>query len=106
MYICSMGTKRKLEVSPVELNDWMISNKGDMHRMSLETVRELIDSNTDHETIKLVEFEWDNEIYASIYVHRDDMSVALESAEKYFVNNELFEEAIEARDLSKEFNNA
>lgn len=99
-YHCSMSFKRKSEVDPKELSTWMVENKDIVHKMSLDAIKELVESGSDNETSKLVEFEWDHKVYASIYVHRDDFPEALENAEKYFVSAEMYEEACEARDLA------
>jgi hypothetical protein len=94
-----MSKNRKYIVDDETLENWMIENKDTVHKMSLETSRELIESKSDNETVKLMEFEWNNVIYARLYVHRDDLPDALTNAEKYFVREEMFEEACEARDL-------
>ena len=98
-----MGKIRKNQVEPENLQDWMTENREAIHRMSLDTTKEMMESTSGHETIKLMEFEWKDEVYAKIYIHRDDLKEALENAEVFFVQEEMFEEACEARDLVKDF---
>lgn len=94
-----MVKERRYTVDATILPDWMVENKAIIHKMSIASSKELVESKSDNEAIKLIEFEWDNEVYAKLYVHRDDLPEALENAEKFFVSVDMFEEACEARDL-------
>lgn len=100
-----MVKSKRLEVDPESLNDWMLDkdNKKIMHSSCLEGCKYFISGESeDNETVKLMEFVWENETYAQIYIHKDNMSTILESVENFFVEEDLFEEAIEVRDLRKD----
>lgn len=86
-------------VDPEKINDWMDDNREAIHRNSLGKCKEFIDNKIEDEAIHLMDFEWDGEVYAKIYIHTEVMTDALESAKEFFVENEMFEEASLARDL-------
>lgn len=94
-----MSKERRYTVDPNILDSWMIDNAEIIHKMSLASSKELIESKSGNETIKLIEFEWKNDVYAKLYIHRDDLPDALENAEKFFVSADMFEEACEVRDF-------
>ena len=94
---------RRNRVEPENLENWVTENREAIHRMSLDTTKEMAQSKSGDETFKLMEFEWKDEVYAKIYIHKDDLQEALENAEIFFVEEEMFEEACEARDLVKDF---
>jgi uncharacterized protein YjgD (DUF1641 family) len=92
---------KKYEVDINEIQEWMTENKTTVHRRSVSSLKEHLEETPDNEIVKIIEFEWDGEIYASIYINMEDMPDAIESAESHFVLSELYEEAAEARDLNK-----
>jgi hypothetical protein len=86
-------------VDPEKINDWMDDNREIIHRNSLNKCKEFIDLKLEDEVIHLMDFEWNNDVYAKVYIHTEVMNDALESAKEFFVENEMFEEASLARDL-------
>jgi|31_taG_2_1085359.scaffolds.fasta_scaffold01459_3 hypothetical protein len=92
---------KKYEVDMSKIQYWMTDNKTTVHRHSVSSLKEHLDKTPENEVVKIIEFEWGGETYATIYVNIEDMPDAIESAENYFVSLDLFEEAIEARDLNK-----
>jgi hypothetical protein len=94
-----MENKFIVSVKPLDIDNWVEENELTLHLSSLNSTRELLDTRSGDGVVLLMEFEWMGETYAKIYSHVDNMPDALRVAEEYFASEDMFEEAIEARDL-------
>lgn len=88
----------KNKVDPAELEKWFINNPEKVYKRSVEAARSILE-NTESEKDVLFQFYWDDEIYATIYMAKKDIPKAMEKAIKYFVENEIYELAQEAKNL-------
>jgi hypothetical protein len=86
-------------VAPLDIENWVENNETSIHLASLMSAKEVLDNRPEDGVILFMEFEWKGEVYAKIYSHLDNMPDALRVAEEYFATEDMFEEAIEARDL-------
>lgn len=86
-------------VSPKELDNWLDNNKEKVHTNTLKLVKKYVDTRPENQVILLMTFEWEDEVYAKLYAHLEVIPESLKNAEDYFVENDMFELAIEARDL-------
>ncbi len=90
------------EVSPENLEKWLLSNPGKIYARTVETAIKMVDDeNLTSEAF--MEFEWDNKIYSKIYMKKTDIPKAMEKAIEYFVNMELFEYAQMAKNAKDSF---
>jgi len=92
---------RKNIVDPKDIDNWMEENREAVHTNTVDLVKKYVRTNPDNQVILLMTFEWDDEVYAKLYAHLEVIPEALKNAEDYFVENDMFELAIEARDLKE-----
>lgn len=89
-------------VDPNNLEEWLLSNKVEVYKKSIEAANDLVTDNTITQKL-MVEFSWEDEIYAKIYMKRSDVPNAMQKAIEYFVENELYEEAQIAKNINDQF---
>jgi hypothetical protein len=89
-------------VDPNNLEEWLLSNKVEVYKKSIEAANDLVADNTITQKL-MVEFSWEDEIYAKIYMKRSDVPNAMQKAIEYFVENELYEEAQIAKNINDKF---
>jgi len=87
------------KVEPKEIDNWLEKNKQIVHTNTLKLVRKYVDTRPENQVILMMTFEWEDEVYAKLYAHLEVIPETLKNAEDYFVENDMFELAIEARDL-------
>ena len=81
------------------IEKWLQDNKGLIHEKSLLMCKEFIENKSEEEILLLIDFEFSDEIHGKIFIHADMISDVLKGSQEFFVDNELFEKAAEARDL-------
>jgi len=94
-----------IAADPDAIVEWSESRKTLMHDLTLEGANALM-VNTEKEEQILINFYesfGDSLPYADVSIHRDEILDSLEIALEYYVNEELFEKAVIARDLIKTF---
>lgn len=85
-------------VSPENLEEWLTYNKMEVYERSLEIAKEIIEDSNCNQKL-MIEFSWEDEIYAKIYMKKSDIPNAMNKAIEYFVKNEFYEKAQEAKTL-------
>lgn len=90
--------KDEEDVSDI-IEKWLENNRSLIHEKGLEKCREFIENGSEEEILLLVDFDFGEEVLGKVYIHTDMIKDVLENAQKYFVENEMFEKAAEARDL-------
>lgn len=92
------------EVSPENLEKWLLSNPGKIYARTVETALKMAEDN-DLDSEAFMEFIWDNKVYSKIYMKRTDIPQAMNKAIEYFVNMELYEYAQMAKNAKDSFEN-
>lgn len=95
--------RKKITVSPDNLEEWLSDNPEKIYRRSLKSSESIIDSNYKISEDLLLEFEWENSTYAKIYLKKGDIEPALNKSINYFVQTELYEEAQKAKNILDRF---
>lgn len=92
----------RITVSPDHLESWLIENPDKIYMRSLKASESIVNSPELKENL-LLEFEWEESIYAKIYIKRKDIEPALNKSINYFVSQELYEEAQKAKNILDKF---
>ena len=92
----------KVIVSPDDLESWLTTNPDRIYRRSLRASETIVNSPDIKENL-LLEFEWEDSVYAKIYIKRSDIKPALDKSINYFVTQELYEEAQKAKNILDKF---
>jgi hypothetical protein len=84
------------KVNPDHLEDWLIRNPEIVYLRSVETALKLAESEDLSENCFL-EFYWNDKVYSKIYMKRSDIPTAMDKAIEYFVDREMYEDAVKAK---------
>ena len=84
------------KVNPDNLEDWLIRNPDKVYMRSVETALKLAESEDLSEDCFL-EFYWDDKVYSKIYMKKGDIPTAMDKAIEYFVDREMYEDAVKAK---------
>ena len=98
-----MTTVMNNKVNPDYLEDWLVKNPEEVYKRSVETALRLIEGSKKEEAF--LEFYWEGEVYSKIYMKKSDIPTAMDKAIEYFVSQELYEHAVQAKKAKDSFNN-
>lgn len=75
-----------------DMQSWAEINAHDLHGVSVEAAHVMSSSLLIDEVV-LVHFMWDDEVYADLFIKRNDIIEAVENAMDYYVSIEFYEQA-------------
>lgn len=86
-----------------DLQSWADANAHDFHGASVEACHLM--AITNHlDNVIVVEFMWEDEVYADIVLNRSDADEALSNAEAYYVSYENYELASYVKSIRVKLN--